>query len=80
MEPNITANMHIYTICNKYKFYEILLRGFRGVVLTGTGFTKFTRGTTWKHNSFFNDSHLQITILFEPISNHYTVYIDQNDS
>lgn len=59
--------MHIYTICNKYKFHEILLRGFRGVVLTETRFTKIP---------FFNDSHLQITM----ISNYYTVYIDQNDS
>lgn len=41
MEPNIK----LYTICNKYKFYEILLMGFRGVVLTGTGF------------AFFNDSY-----------------------
>lgn len=35
MEPNI----NLYTICNKYKFYEVLLMGFRGVVLTQTGFT-----------------------------------------
>lgn len=35
MEPNIK----LYTICHKYKFYKILLMGFRGVVLTQTGFT-----------------------------------------
>lgn len=76
MEPNI----NLYTICNKYKFYEVLLMGFRGVVLTQTEFTYFTRGRTWTNKAFFNDSYMQITISFEPISNYYTVFIDQNDS
>lgn len=31
-------NIKFYIICNKYKLYEVLLMGFRGVVLIGIGF------------------------------------------